>query len=149
MQLSRSRRALIGTAVAVALVTTTAACTPEAILPSATPSPAYTSDYESPAPTALAPLTGVVVPAGSLTNSALAAKVDNHPDARPQIGLGHTDLLYEELVEGGLTRYAAVWHSDVPAEIGPIRSIRPMDPDIISPLGGIIAYSGGQQRFVA
>ena len=56
--------------------------------------------------------------------------------------------MFEELVEGGLTRYVAVWQSDVPAEIGPIRSIRPMDPDIISPLGGIVAYSGGQDRFV-
>ena len=60
----------------------------------------------------------------------------------------HTDLVVEELVEGGLTRYVAVWQSDVPPEIGPIRSIRPMDPDIISPLGGIVAYSGGQFRFV-
>lgn len=64
------------------------------------------------------------------------------------MGLQHTDIVFEELVEGGLTRYVAVWHSNVPAEIGPIRSIRPMDPDIISPLGGIVAYSGGQYRFV-
>ena len=57
-------------------------------------------------------------------------------------------IVFEELVEGGLTRYVAVWHSDIPEEIGPVRSIRPMDPDIVSPFGGIIAYSGGQYRFV-
>ena len=117
--------------------------------PSSTPTPSYTSDYETPAPVAIAPLTGLPVddPA-SLAHPSLAAKIDNHWDARPQVGLESTDLVFEELVEGGLTRYVAVWHSTVPAEIGPIRSIRPMDPDIISPFGGIVAYSGGQQRFV-
>lgn len=112
------------------------------------PTPTYSSTYSTPAPTALAPLTGEVVAVGALPGSSLAAKIDNHPDARPQLGLEFTDIVFEELVEGGLTRYVAVWHSEVPAEIGPIRSIRPMDPDIISPMGGIVAYSGGQTRFV-
>jgi hypothetical protein len=92
-------------------------------------------------------LTGEVI-AAPVTTPSLAAKVDNHPDARPQFGLERADIVFEELVEGGLTRYVAIWQSDVPAEIGPVRSIRPMDPDIISPFGGIVAYSGGQYRFV-
>lgn len=117
---------------------------------SPSPSPSYVSTYETPAPLVYAPLTGMRVddPA-ALARPALSAKIDNHWDARPQVGLESTDLVYEELVEGGLTRYVAVWHSSLPAEIGPIRSIRPMDPDIITPHGGIVAYSGGQQRFVA
>lgn len=129
---------------AVALLT---ACGPAAPMP--TPTPSYSSTYLPPEPMALAPLTGELVAVGALTAPSLAAKIDNHEDARPQFGLEHTDLVFEELVEGGLTRYVAVWHSDVPSDIGPVRSIRPMDPDIVSPLGGIIAYSGGQQRFVA
>ncbi len=112
------------------------------------PVPSYTSSYKTPDPTALAPLRGTVVTAGSLANPSLAAKVDNHEEARPQYGLQHADIVFEELVEGGLTRYVAVWQSDIPAQIGPVRSIRPMDPDIITPFGGIVAYSGGQQRFV-
>lgn len=116
--------------------------------PTPTPTPEYVSTYVEPAAPELAPLTGELVEPGSLARSALAAKIDNHPLARPQLGLDAADVVFEELVEGGLTRYVGVWHSDVPAEIGPIRSIRPMDPDIISPLGGIVAYSGGQQRFV-
>lgn len=112
------------------------------------PTPTYSSTYVTPEPTELAPLTGETIPVGSLTAPSLAAKVDNHPNARPQFGLERTDIVFEELVEGGLTRYVAVWHSDVPSQIGPVRSIRPMDPDIVSPLGGIIAYSGGQYRFV-
>ncbi len=117
-------------------------------VPMPVPTPTYTSTYVAPPPISLTPLTGQVIPAGSVLGPSLAAKIDNHVDARPQVGLEHTDLVFEELVEGGLTRYVAVWQSDVPAEIGPIRSIRPMDPDIVSPLGGIIAYSGGQLRFV-
>jgi len=113
------------------------------------PTPGFSSGYETPAPTGVAPLRGTTIPAGSLDHSAVSAKIDNHPDARPQVGLERTDLLFEELVEGGLTRYVGVWQSDIPDLLGPVRSIRPMDPDIISPLGGIVCYSGGQQRFVA
>ena len=83
-----------------------------------------------------------------MRHPSIAVKIDNHEDARPQIALNRTDLVFEELVEGGLTRYVAVWHSDVPDEVGPVRSIRPMDPGIAGPLDGIIAYSGGQQYFV-
>lgn len=116
--------------------------------PMPVPTPTYTSTYVAPPAIMLTPLTGQVIPAGTVLGPSLAAKIDNHIAARPQVGLEYTDLVFEELVEGGLTRYVAVWQSDVPAEIGPIRSIRPMDPDIVSPLGGIIAYSGGQLRFV-
>ena len=133
------------TVAAGGLVLLLAGCVGE---PMPVPTPEYTSTYITPPPLVLAPLTGEILPEGTVLGPSLAAKIDNHVDARPQVGLEHTDLVFEELVEGGLTRYVAVWQSDVPAEIGPIRSIRPMDPDIISPLGGIVAYSGGQDRFV-
>jgi Protein of unknown function (DUF3048) N-terminal domain/Protein of unknown function (DUF3048) C-terminal domain len=113
------------------------------------PTPSYTSTYTTPAPEVIAPLRGTSVDASTLSHPSLAAKIDDHPGARPQVGLERTDIVFEELVEGGLTRYVAVWDSDIPEEIGPVRSIRPMDPDIISAFGGIVAYSGGQQRFVA
>ena len=124
-------------------------CAEEPPAPMPTPTPSYTYTYVTPAPTVIAPLTGEVIPAGTAINPSLAAKIDNHKAARPQVGLERTDIVFEELVEGGLTRYVAIWQSDVPDEIGPVRSIRPMDPDIVSAFGGIIAYSGGQQRFVA
>jgi hypothetical protein len=139
------RRVAIG---ALAVAAILSGCADQGPTLTPMPTPTYSSTYVTPEPTDLAPLTGEVIPLGSLTAPSLAAKVDNHPDARPQFGLERTDIVFEELVEGGLTRYVAVWHSDVPAEIGPVRSIRPMDPDIVSPLGGIIAYSGGQYRFV-
>lgn len=136
------------TAALAASVLMVAGCTADLPMPNPTPTPTYESSYVPPAAFGIAPLTGEQIEVGALTAPALSAKVDNHPDARPQVGLERTDIVFEELVEGGLTRYVAVWHSDVPAVIGPVRSIRPMDPDIISPLGGIVAYSGGQSRFV-
>lgn len=127
------------------------ACSGEKALP--TPSATPTADSQvsvevAPDPTELAPLRGTTVPAGSLAHPSLAAKIDNHKAARPQIALERADIVFEELVEGGITRYVALWQSDIPELLGPVRSIRPMDPDIITPFGGIVAYSGGQERFV-
>lgn len=112
------------------------------------PTPTYVSDYVAPAALVLAPLRGTPIEAGTGSNASIAAKIDNHVAARPQVGLDTTDIVFEELVEGGLTRYVAIWQSAIPKELGPVRSIRPMDPDIVSPFKGIIAYSGGQPRFV-
>jgi hypothetical protein len=134
---------------ATIVVLTASGCASELPAPTPTRTPGYTSGYTPPAATELAPLRGTSVAVGSLAHASIAAKIDNHADARPQVGLEHTDLLFEELVEGGLTRYVAVWQSDIPELLGPVRSIRPMDPNIISPLGGIVCYSGGQERFVS
>lgn len=108
-----------------------------------TPTPVYVT----------APLTGVQYLEGSpeaagLSRPSVACKIDNSFDARPQLGLNRTDVTFVEMVEGGLTRLIAFWHSDQPNAVGPVRSIRPMDPDIISPFGGIVCYSGGQWVFV-
>lgn len=112
------------------------------------PPPSYTSTWVEPEVMVLSPLTGEFIPENTLQHPSIAAKVDNHIWARPHFGLEHADIVFEELVEGGITRYVAVWHSDLPSKIGPVRSIRPMDPDIIAPLGGVAVYSGGQRRFV-
>jgi hypothetical protein len=93
------------------------------------------------------PLTGLesgVVP----PHPALAVKIENSPDARPQTGLGAADVVWEQVVEGGISRYVAVYHSTLPAEVGPIRSVRPMDPAIAAPLHGLFAASGGQAGYV-
>jgi len=98
-----------------------------------------------------APLTGMPFEAGtrpSLNGPSVACKIDNVGTETLKANINRTDLVYVEMVEGGLTRLVAVWHSDLPNAVGPVRSIRPMDPDIISPLGGIVCYSGGQLKFV-
>jgi hypothetical protein len=88
------------------------------------------------------PLTGV---AGEIANRpALAVKIENTATARPQSGLEQADVVWETIVEFEVSRFVAVFHSQVPEEIGPVRSVRPMDPDIVSPLNGLLTFSGGQ-----
>ncbi|WP_407319055.1 DUF3048 domain-containing protein [Isoptericola halotolerans] len=79
---------------------------------------------------------------------ALAIKIENSREARPQTGLTQADMVWEEVVEGGITRYVAVYHSSVPETVEPVRSVRPMDPAIVAPLDGILAYSGAQPPFI-
>ncbi|GMU77994.1 MAG: hypothetical protein AMXMBFR46_07910 [Acidimicrobiia bacterium] len=96
-----------------------------------------------------APLTGLPDPSGvSQTRSALSVKIENTPDARPQAGLDVADVVYEEMVEGGITRFWAVFSSAAPGRVGPIRSVRLMDPNVVWPIGGVIAYSGGTDENV-
>lgn len=102
-----------------------------------------------PKPT-VAPLTGLADPNGeSLRRPALSIKIENTPEARPQTGLESADVVYEEVTEGEITRFVTVFNSAIPDVIGPIRSVRAMDPDIVTPLGGIFAYSGGIPETVA
>jgi len=136
----RLRGSIVAILVAAGLGLGLAGCSAPLTEPTAAPNPTV--------PPGVAPLRGAPVDPAAAEHPSLAVKIDNHPAARPQLGLERADLVFEELVEGGLTRYAAVWHSDVPAEVGPVRSIRPMDPEILSSFGGIVAYSGGQPQFV-
>ncbi|MET0589839.1 MAG: DUF3048 domain-containing protein, partial [Naasia sp.] len=145
----RSLRRMGAVAAVLGVVVTATGCAIERdrAAPAPTASPVFVSDVVQPEPAVLAPLRGTVLAQAS-AHPSIAAKVDNHEEARPQYGLERSDIVFEEMVEGGLTRYVALWHSDIPDLIGPVRSIRPMDPDIISPFGGIVAYSGGQEIFV-
>lgn len=95
------------------------------------------------APTA--PLTGQPDPTGAYQNRpVLNVKVENlYPDARPQTGLEAADIVWEEVVEGGITRFLAMFQSQVPPVVGPVRSVRLTDPLVIWPVGGVFAYSGG------
>ena len=58
---------------------------------------------------------------------ALSVKIDDAPAARPQAGLEHADVIFEEVVEGGIVRFMAVFHSNDAPLIGPVRSVRPVD----------------------
>ncbi|HEY7596150.1 MAG TPA: DUF3048 domain-containing protein [Actinophytocola sp.] len=74
----------------------------------------------------------------------LAVKIDNVAAARPQTGLGSADVVYVEPVEGGLTRLVALYaRGDVPAAIGPVRSARRTDVELLAQYGTpVLAYSG-------
>ena len=79
-----------------------------------------------------------------LDRRAIAVKVDNHPNARPQSGIQNADGIIEILVEGGFTRFIALFHDNDSDYLGPIRSIRPTDSTLIPWLDVPLAYSGGQ-----
>ncbi len=93
-------------------------------------------------PAILAPLTGLPVTA-AITRPALVVKIDNHPKARPQWGVNQADIVFEENVEM-LTRFAAVFHTNDSDPVGPIRSGRKQDVDLLESLNApLFAWSGG------
>lgn len=95
-------------------------------------------------PGVLYPLTGLAVTDPiAAGRPALAVKVDNHPIARPQAGLNKADIVMEENVEG-ITRFIAVFHSEGSDPVGPIRSGRIQDIDLLSSFNKpLFAWSGG------
>lgn len=79
----------------------------------------------------------------------LVVKIDDTNMAHPQIGLEDADVVYIEQVEGGLTRLAAVFASKIPVRVGPVRSARISDIDILSQYGRVaFAYSGAQRKLL-
>ncbi len=90
------------------------------------------------------PLTGkAVASADIIRRRPLAVKVENDPAARPQSGLIGADIVYEEIVEGGITRFLALYLSQDVSVIGPCRSARPSDIDISYFHLPLFACSGG------
>jgi hypothetical protein len=155
--LPRRRRALVALAVGGTALSLAACNHAPAAAPTATTPPAVTQ-HTTINPSKAAPPTPAVPPTWPLTGvaaseapsrPALTVKIENSVDARPQTGLEQADMVWEEVVEGGITRFAAVFESQVPSEVGPVRSVRPMDPVIAGPTKGLIAFSGGQAGFVA
>jgi hypothetical protein len=105
------------------------------------------ADRPGPTPAAPAsgtfPLTGLpATDAAKLNRQAVAVKIDNNVQARPQAGIELADVIYEEFTEG-ITRFVVVFHSNDAPTVGPVRSVRPADPNIVRPLGGPLVFSGG------
>jgi len=131
---SGSEKAPVGNAVAVQPV-------PEPETTTSTVAPTTTSTTRPPPPTY--PLTGLpAADAVIAARAAVAVKIDNIAEARPQAGIRAADVVYEEFTEG-VTRFIAVYHSNNAEVVGPVRSVRPADPVIVTPLGGVLGFSGG------
>ncbi|MGH9003939.1 MAG: DUF3048 domain-containing protein, partial [Acidimicrobiia bacterium] len=113
---------------------------------SAAPSSATGIPVAAPDPPGPSPLTGL--PGDPPVRPALIVKIDNAPRARPQVGLNQADVVFEELVEGGITRFAAVFHSQDSDPVGPVRSARSTDIGLASALHRpLFAYSGANAVF--
>ncbi len=93
------------------------------------------------------PLTGVAVeevPA----RPAIAVKVENTAAARPQSGLEDADIVWETIVEYEVSRFIAVFNSNLPKEVGPVRSARPVDLRVVTPANPLFVFSGAQKKMV-
>lgn len=99
----------------------------------------------SPADARTWPLTGLPTRNGrasALPHPVLVAKIDNTPGSAPQTGLRAADLVVEEIVEGGVTRLAVFYYSQIPDKVGPVRSMRASDIGIVTPVEADIVTSG-------
>ncbi|WP_353647925.1 DUF3048 domain-containing protein [Nakamurella sp. A5-74] len=100
------------------------------------PSPTTTK----PRPAATDVLTGLKVSSGPM----IAVKIDNTKAGLPHFGVSHADIVYVEQVEGGLTRLIVLFRSKLPDEVGPVRSVRSTDAELLSMYGSPgLAFSGG------
>src|SRR4029078_2856885 len=95
-----------------------------------------------------APLTGLPRDPAAPVRAALIVKIDNAPKARPQAGINDADIVVEEGVEGGVTRFATLFHSKDAASVGPVRSARSTDLLFAQQLGRpLFSYSGANAVF--
>jgi hypothetical protein len=133
-RMTRGRRTLLLLAAALALglaalaaLTGCASCSrPTAPASAPKPKPA------PPQPAAFWPLLGTPAPsAGAIRVRVVSVKVENEKPARPQSGLAQADVVYETVIEGGDTRYNALYQSRAPTKVGPVRSARLSDTYIV------------------
>jgi hypothetical protein len=85
---------------------------------------------------------GIDAQGGKIDRPAVALKIENSREARPQSGLEKADVVYEEVVEGGITRFMALYHCGQSTKAGPVRSARFDDAKIALPFTRVLAYSG-------
>ncbi len=91
----------------------------------------------------VAALTGLSADEVLTRRPILAVKIDNYSRARPQWGLDSADAIIEENVEG-VTRFVGLFHSELPARVGPVRSARTGDLDLFAGMNRpIVGWSGG------
>jgi len=109
---------------------------------SSAPTPSVSASPTAP-PIPRWPLTGIEDKRASKTAPVLVIKIENDPSVRPQSGLDRADVVFEELVEGGITRFCTIFQSDLPSEVGPVRSVRHVDASIASPVADFFVFSGG------
>ncbi len=111
--------------------------------------PVWPSYTPLPALVGVAALTGKPVDAATAARPILAVKIDNYRIARPQWGLEHADAIIEENVEG-VTRFVALFQTRLPRQVGPVRSARTGDLDLLTAMNRpVFAYSGANQGVTA
>ncbi len=150
-------RTRLGVGVAALAVMMVGACAQEpdvqpTVTITATPDVTRAPAIEAPAdpvPAVAWPLTGLSAEDATpedLARMAIAVKIPNDPShSRPQKNLEFADIVFEEYVEAGIPRLVAIFQSVHPEEVGPVRSMREMDPNIVGSFGGPLVFSGANQ----
>jgi hypothetical protein len=131
--------------------------TPTAIPPTATPGPTpipLPGQIGPAFPENVNPLTGLMVAdPETLNHRPIVTKISNAPPlVRPQAGLNAADLVFEHYAEGGLTRFSAVFYSQLPQRVGSVRSGRLIDYELVPMYRALLVYSGasnGVQQIIA
>ncbi|MEU2296471.1 DUF3048 domain-containing protein [Streptomyces antibioticus] len=146
----RARRAVAAVlAATAALCLTATGCSTSSGPPSADDSRGADrrpSPNPTPLPTGTPTATATETPA---VGPVLAVKIDNAPAARPHTGLDAADIVYVEQVEGGLSRLMAVYASAVPKSVGPVRSARESDLELLGQFREpVLAFSGAQGKLL-
>ena len=137
----------MGLAGLAAACSTSPTAAPDASPSSSAPAPSVSAPAipsPSPTPVPTSPLTGLPE---TTPSPVLIVKLDNTHNAQPHAGLKDADIVYIEEVEYGITRIAAVFSGIIPAHIGPVRSARITDIDLLAQYGTpAFAYSGAQRK---
>jgi hypothetical protein len=136
---ARMRRgALTAAALAVSLTVSLTACTHHG-----------RDDGRAPRHTPASTAPPTPAPSVAAAGSPLAVKIDNVPAARPQTGLDAADVVYAEQVEGGLSRLMAVYATRLPQTVGPVRSARESDLELLRQFHRpTLAFSGAQHKLL-
>ncbi len=100
-------------------------------------------EYEGPVLDTPSSLTGVMTTKKKASQKVVCAMIENHPAARPQSGLSQAGLVYEALVEGGITRFLAFFSETDSEKIGPVRSARSYYLPWVVGLDAYYAHVGG------
>jgi hypothetical protein len=138
---ARRRRATLTVAALAASLTVslTAGCTHHGRQDDRAPQHTPTPTSQAPTPT----------PSVTAAGSPLAVKIDNVSAARPQTGLDAADVVYAEQVEGGLSRLMAVYATRLPRTVGPVRSARESDLELLRQFHRpTLAFSGAQHKLL-
>ncbi len=103
------------------------------------------SPPEDPTPAVVWPLTGLSAedaPEADIERPAVVVKIENTADGRPQKGIEYADIVFDEYINVGCLRIVAVFHSTLPEAVGPVRSARTQDPNIMGSFDTALFASG-------
>jgi len=102
---------------------------------------------KKPDPVYYSPLTGLKVKKEKDTTKPVTAIIiENSLEARPQSGLHQSEVVFEAIANGGITRFMALYQQNKPSLIGPVRSVRSYHPDWVRPFDASIAHVGGSAK---